>query len=55
MSEKEVYFWKYCPRCKHINDPEDSDKCNSCLAQGYNTDSHKPVEFVEDVEREETK
>lgn len=50
--EKEVYFHQYCPRCKH-KDVEESDpygKCNDCLNEPVNTDSHKPLYF-EEVEK----
>lgn len=55
MAEKEVYFWRYCPKCVHIEEPEDSETCNLCLAFGWNTDSHKPINFVEDDKKKETK
>ena len=50
--EKEVYFHLYCPKCKN-KDVEESDpygKCNDCLNEPVNTDSHKPLYF-EEVEK----
>ena len=44
---KEVNFRLYCPKCKYYNDKAEDEPCNSCLAQGYNIDSHKPVEYKE--------
>ena len=48
---KEVYFNKYCKDCKHINVNDDEDPCNECLAEPYNIDSHKPINYKEDERR----
>ena len=42
---KEVYFHEYCKTCKYKDKEDWDDPCNDCLAQGYNYDSHKPVEY----------
>ena len=57
MADKEVYFWRYCPKCTHYEEekPEDSETCDLCLTFGWNTDSHKPINFVEDDKKKETK
>lgn len=57
MADKEVYFWRYCPKCTHYEEekPEDSEACDLCLTFGSNTDSHKPINFVEDDKKKETK
>lgn len=44
---KEVYFDVWCPKCKNVDTPETDDPCNSCLAQGWNVDSHQPINFRE--------
>lgn len=51
-NEKEVYFHLYCNHCKY-KDVEESDpygKCNDCLSEPVNIDSHKPLYF-EEVEK----
>lgn len=45
--EKEVYFGKYCPLCKHSKNLETDDPCEDCLNHPVNTYSHKPVNFEE--------
>lgn len=45
FNTKEVLFSVYCPKCKYENLSNDEEPCNSCLAQGFNYDSHKPWEF----------
>lgn len=49
MGLKEVDFFKYCGKCEHNSTDEfDPDSpCYDCLAQGWNTDSHKPIKFKE--------
>lgn len=44
---KEVYFHKYCPKCKYKDVEEIKDPCNECLGEPYNLYSHKPVKFKE--------
>ena len=55
MADKEVYFSQYCSKCKHHAEPEDEGVCNLCLTFGWNTDSHKPINFVENDKKKETK
>lgn len=50
---KEVFFDKYCPRCKHLTDQPDPDSdatyaCDGCLETFGRPDSHKPINFEED-------
>ena len=44
---KEVYFQKYCPTCKHEEVPEDDPEgaCWDCINAPANQDSHKPVNW----------
>lgn len=44
--EKEVYFYKYCKTCTNRKLKENEEPCESCLAEGKNMDSHKPVNYV---------
>lgn len=44
---KEVDFREWCPKCKYADNPAVEDPCNGCLAQGWNIDSHKPINFKE--------
>lgn len=44
---KEVYFDKWCPTCAHVELGEEKDPCHECLNQGWNIDSHKPVNWEE--------
>lgn len=46
-NEKIVHFDEYCSRCKYEELKEEEDPCYDCLAQPVNTNSHKPVYFVE--------
>lgn len=43
----EVYFYKYCKRCKYKNLREEEDPCNECLSNPLNVESHKPINFEE--------
>lgn len=43
--EKEVYFDLFCPLCEHCNTEETESPCNECLTQGYNQNSHTPIDF----------
>ena len=45
LIDKEVYFHKYCPQCKHYGTPEWEDPCDICLEIPSNQYSHKPREF----------
>ena len=42
---KEVYFDKYCDKCKHKKLKETKDPCNECLDTPANLYSHKPLRF----------
>ena len=44
---KEVNFRLYCPMCKNYDLKETEEPCNECLAQGFNWDSHKPINYKE--------
>lgn len=44
---KEVYFEKYCPKCKHTDCKESEDPCFDCLDEPVNQYSHKPVYYEE--------
>lgn len=44
---KEVYYNLYCKKCVHEKTSEDDDPCYECLAQPFNTYSHKPINFKE--------
>lgn len=45
--EKEVYFGKYCRKCKHWEEEDWKDTCHECLSNPINMYSHKPVNFEE--------
>ena len=47
MSIKEVRFDRYCPSCVHYQKSEAEDPCYECLDQGWNDDSHKPINYKE--------
>ena len=42
---KEVYFDKYCKRCKYFKNEEYEHPCTLCLEQPWNIDSHKPIKW----------
>ena len=42
---KEVYFHEYCDTCEHWDLDDVKDPCNECSANGYNFQSHKPVNY----------
>ena len=44
---KEVYYHEYCPKCEHYEVEGYQEPCNECLAQSYNYNSHKPINFHE--------
>lgn len=46
---KEVYFDEYCGKCKYADLEENEDPCWDCLTQPWNYDSHKPIEFEENI------
>lgn len=45
---KEVYFGRYCYRCKYEALAEDQEPCSECLGNPVNLYSHKPVKFEQD-------
>lgn len=51
MSTKEVLFYEWCKKCKNENTVETDDPCNECLTQGWNIDTHKPINFKEKDEK----
>ena len=53
MSEHEVHFDIYCPRCKHWGTSEWMEPCNSCLNEPANYDSRRPLYFQQDPEKPE--
>lgn len=42
---KEVYFDKYCEKCKYKDLKEAKDPCHECLSNPVNLYSHKPINF----------
>lgn len=44
---KEVYFHKFCPGCKHEETPESDPNgpCYDCLDCPVNQDTHKPINW----------
>lgn len=52
-NEKEVDFNKYCITCVYAVKVDDDglliETCEDCLATPMNIDSHKPVNYKEDV------
>jgi hypothetical protein len=42
---KEVYYHKYCMKCKHANLKDTDEPCAECLDIPINLHSHKPVNF----------
>lgn len=54
-----VEFDKYCKTCKHkeVRDDLGFDPCHDCLNHPTNTNSKKPVNYVEDekLKKEEAK
>lgn len=49
---KIVDFMKWCHKCKDHDTPEVEDPCNECLAQGWNVDSTKPINWRENEKEE---
>lgn len=45
--EKEVQFYKYCPKCKYRDVEAVEEPCNTCLSNPVNINSRKPVKFEE--------
>ena len=44
---KEVYFDQYCKTCEHKDLKESESPCDECLSEPMNTNSHKPVKYIE--------
>lgn len=44
---KEVLYDRYCEKCIHKNESEDSDACFDCLNEPARENSHKPIKFKE--------
>ena len=44
---QEVYFNKYCEKCKHKDLKEAQNPCHECLSTPTNLYSHKPVKHEE--------
>lgn len=44
---KEVFFFKYCKKCKHRETPENENPCYSCLGVAGQENSHRPVKYEE--------
>lgn len=44
---KEVYYHKYCNKCKHLEENESNPEsaCWDCLEEPTNENSHKPLYF----------
>lgn len=45
--DKEVYFFHYCPTCKHKDLAHTEEPCNECLHEPTAPYSHKPVKYEE--------
>lgn len=43
---KEVYYNYWCRQCKYRDTEEIQDPCNECLTQGFNIDSHRPINYI---------
>ena len=46
---KEVYFNVYCIKCVYAETNQEYEPCNECLANPSNENSHKPVNFKENL------
>lgn len=53
MDEKEVYFNLYCKTCLYATKVDTDgallEVCDDCLGTPMNTNSHKPVNYKEDI------
>lgn len=47
IDKLEVRFDIYCEKCKYAKESEEFDPCDSCLAQPWNYNSEKPVNYIE--------
>lgn len=48
---KEVYFFRYCPTCKHEKCKNEDEPCNECLDQPISFASHKPMKYEADEKK----
>lgn len=44
---KEVYFDKYCKKCKNRKLKETDEPCDECLSEPINLQTHRPVRYEE--------
>ena len=51
---KFVHYNDYCKTCEHYEEDEASDACNECLNNPVNVNSHKPVNYKEKSQNEQT-
>ena len=42
----EVRFDIYCKQCKYAQHSEEIDPCDECLAQPYNENTQKPINYI---------
>lgn len=45
-NKKEVYFHKYCNKCKFEKLKEEEEPCNECSHVPARESSHKPEKFI---------
>lgn len=53
MSEHEVHFDIYCPRCLDWGTSEWKEPCDRCLSTPVNEDSRRPLYFRQDPDKPE--
>lgn len=44
---KEVYFNKYCKKCKHDKLKDNDEPCSECMSEPINLQTHRPVRYEE--------
>lgn len=42
---KEVWYFQYCPTCKHLKEDQAEDTCHYCLETPARENSHKPINY----------
>lgn len=42
---KEVYFDKFCKKCKYEKMKETETPCDECMCEPTNWNSHRPVKY----------
>ena len=52
---KEVYFHKYCDKCKHKKVEDHETPCTECLNEPLNLNTHRPVKYEEKIKYEQSK